>query len=191
MPVVKVPDQILAGSGHPQLPEVIDPKVYLEPFFEWLEQSAPNGVVRSVRLRLTWLNAPSFTESGIVNYGELGPSLPDSDKSLKLAFHPLHKLMLTGQLALYQSNERHNPDPLALGKFPFNPDTKNVLEIKIFRSTSQIELTFLPGQEKWLISPHYAATSNLLYGIPIKGDVPIVKPMILLGLSKHQSGLVT
>lgn len=185
MPIVKVPDENLVGSSHPQLPEVIDPKVYLKPFFEWLQPPTPNGVVRSVWLRLAWLNAPSFTESGIVNYGELGPSL-DSDKSLKLAFHPLHKLMLTGQLALYQSNERHNPDPKALGIFPFDPDTKNVLEIRIFRPTSQIELTFLPGQEKWLISPHYAATSNLLYGIPTEGDVPIVKPMILLSLSKHQ-----
>lgn len=184
MPVVKVPDDKLSrnndNNNNNLIPDVIDPKVYLEQFFEWIQPPVLNSVNRTVGVRLTWLHATSVTENGIVNYGEIV-----GNESLKLQFHPLKKMVLAGSVSLYQSDERHNPIPNALGLFPFDPDQKDKIELKIFRTNSEIEITFLPSQKKWTVTPTYAGTSNLLYGFPSGDDVPIVKPMILLSLSKQ------
>lgn len=181
MSTTTVSDQTLTNQGPITLPDEISPTVYIRPFFEWL-QSKEENVLHEVRLRLVWLHAKSFDEDGIVNYGEIDGG------TMKLGMTADLKKFLKGTAAYYSSDERwfkSASSGVSGIPLPFDPDKQSQVEVTIWTGSGQVDLDFTPKQVSWTIVPKYAAGSNLLYGFPSGAGAPIVKPMVMLSLSKH------
>jgi hypothetical protein len=188
MTITKVHDQNVTDLGSAVIPEEISPTMYIRSFFEWLQAKEQN-VVHTVHLRLVLFHAESFDDNGVIAYGELGIDASDNtEATMKLGMTPQLKKFLKGTAKLYSSDERWFK-PVSVGlsgsSVPFDPNTQSQVEVTIWTGSGQIDLNFAPKQANWKIEPKYAAGSNLLYGFPSGTGAPIVKPMIVLSLSKH------
>lgn len=180
-------DQIISSSN--QIPDEISPKVYLQPYVDWLNTKAEN-VLRHVRLRIVWLHAPGSNEESIISYGEIGfEGHADLEKTMKLGVTQDMKIFLKGFATLYSSKDRWGNAPsggLSGLPFPFDPNKKSLVGITIWTQTGQVDLDFSSRQPNWTIMTKYEAVANQLWGFPTGEDTPSVKPLILLSLSTHQ-----
>lgn len=189
MTAEKVQDQNVTDTGPVAIPSEISPTVYILPFFEWLQAKEEN-VQHRVRLRLIWLHAESFDKEGVVNYGEIGfDGFVGGAVTMTLGMTADLKKFLRGTALLYRSDERWGKpaDSMSLSglPFPFDPDQQSQVEVTIWTGSGKIDLGFSSRKIIWTIEPKYAASSNLLYGFPSGTAAPIVKPMIMLSLSRH------